>query len=132
MCGGFYCSRNSLILLNLMYIVSLTFSRRFEIDFVRSWIIDCVKNLEIAGCWWSTNWLCSVWKSIHRFADNSIRNKLWNCFDFAGSVWSVRSDEAPSSRFVLLHDHPLLLVYRSICHRMLVLGCEQTSAAALC
>lgn len=130
MCGGFYCSRNSLLLLNIVYIVSFpdfSFKNRFSTNSAIC-IAKSISHVTNAlflylGCWGTSNKLRRVWKSLHRPPNSSVTNWLRNCSHLASFVWIVWGGKAPSSHFVLLHDHPLLPLHCSICRCLLLLGC---------
>jgi hypothetical protein len=70
MCGGFYCSRNTLIFLNLMYIVSVQIEK---IILINNKLRHLLK-LYFAGRGKFISWMFCLWQSIHWSANTSISN----------------------------------------------------------
>lgn len=139
MCGGFYCSRNSLILLNVMYIVSFfqtflfnRFSANFIICIAKS--ISHVTNPQFLylGCRRIAYWLFRLWKSVHWSSNFAKFNWMWYRSDFISALRAIWCCKTPSSHTVLLHDHPVLPVHCAIRNCLLLPRGHQTSTTNLC
>lgn len=95
MCGGFTCSKNALIALNILYIVSTVLVPFWQLLI---WLLLC---LSVSGV--RFDWSCSLWKSgecCHEFTDNRGDFSMRCAVDFNIDARARRSRKTSPSHAV--------------------------------